>query len=123
MLSPTKKTKSTFDKLVTWVETFERLPKRLDGKRNVDPLDQEEHKLAYAMKRWDGEILGPERFHVFEGLWRRYGTSLNASHQRLDAWFQENCRLPRLRSKHGRSAETARDEDLSCAGVETFEGS
>ena len=63
------------------------------------------------MKHWDGEILGPERFHVFEGLRRRYGPSLKASCQRLDAWCQENCRLPRLRRNHGGSSETARDED------------
>ena len=62
---PTKKTKDSFDKFVTWVEVFDRLPKRLDKKKNVFFFD-EEHKLALVMKRWDGEILGPERFHVFE---------------------------------------------------------
>ena len=97
---PTKKTKDKVDKFVTWVEVFDRLPKRLDGKKNVDPLDKEEHMLAYAMKRWDGEILGPERFHDLEGLRRRYAIRLKVSYQRLDAWCQENGRLPFQRSAH-----------------------
>ena len=120
-LGPIKGTKVKFDKFVKAVEVFDSLRKLQNNKNNVVFFD-EENKLVLAMARWDGEISGSDRFHDLEGLRRRYTTRLKASYQRLDAWCQENCRLPRLRRSHGGSSETVRDEDCH-AQVLRFEGS
>ena len=110
--SPTKRTKVKFDKFVKWVEVFDRLPKRVNMKNHKGDLAAaEENKCSRAMARWDEVTLGSERFHDLEELRCRYAISLKVSYQRLDAWCQENGRLPSQRNAHGGDSEAARKKD------------
>ena len=77
-----------------WVEANDRLPnKRKNAKE--DPAAKTEDIFCQAMARWNEENLGFERFCELERYRRRYVTELKCTYQRLEAWCQENGRLPR----------------------------
>ena len=108
---PTEKTKEKFDEFVKWVEANDRLPKKRKNAKD-DPAAKIEDNFCQVMARWNEENLGSERFCELERYRRRYVTELKSSYQRLEAWCQENGRLPRWQQGHGGDSESGRDEDI-----------